>query len=201
MRKRPSAAMAVALVALFVSLAGTAEASFVVSRNSQVAPHVISGAAGPASDNHNLIAGSVGGSDLHARAVTSGRLADGSVTGAKVADWTIDHADMVNGLPCSLTVPGGAATADAFPACGEVLVAQVSAGVYCITLPYAAFGGAVTLTPDPSMEAFPVAFLALNDPVTAGLFDCDSTANALVTTYDGAGGALASETFHAIFYR
>jgi hypothetical protein len=193
--------MVVALVALFVSLAGTAEAAFLVSKNSQVAPHVISGAAGPADDTHNLIKGSVGARDLHARAVTTGKLADGSVTGAKVADGTIGAADMVQGLPCAIAVPGGAITSDNFPVCGEVQVAQVSAGVYCITLPYLASGGAVTVAPDPLMKAFPVAFLALNEPVTLEGFHCDSTANALVTTYDAAGGDLASESFSVIFSR
>jgi hypothetical protein len=198
MRKRPSAAMAVALVALFVSLAGTAEASFLVSRNSQVAPHIISGAAGPASDNHNLIAGSVDTADLHAGAVTTHQLARGSVTGAKVADGTIGHADMEHGLPCVLTMPGAAASEDAFPACGEVTVQQVSDGVYCITLPYLAFGGAVTL--DISSDASSVAFLSFDSVTMVERFGCDSTANAIVTTYNSAGGELAGETFHAIFY-
>ena len=181
MRKRPSAAMAVALVALFVSLAGTAEAAFLVSRNSQVAPHVISGAA-----------------DLHVGAVATHQLANRSVTGAKVANGTIGHADMVHGLPCAFTMPAGGASMDAFPACGEVKVAQISDGVYCITLPFFPGGGAVTL--DISSDVFSVAFLSFDSATIVERFGCDSTANAIVTTYDSAGGELASETFHAIFY-
>ncbi|HEY7282166.1 MAG TPA: hypothetical protein VID47_11290 [Actinomycetota bacterium] len=198
MRKRPSAAMVVALVALFVSLAGTAEASFLISKNSQVAPHVISGANGPAGDTHNVIAGSVGTDDMHAGAVTTGKLANGSVTGAKVADGTIGHADLVQGLPCAFTMKGGDLDLFANLACGKVEVKQPDAGTYCITLPYTPGGGAAT--PDSSLAGFPVAFLSV-DPSTAQGFHCSTTANAVVTTYSGAGGDLTSETFHAIFYQ
>ena len=132
------------------------------------------------------------------RSVTGLKVADGSVTGAKVADGTIGHADMEHGLPCVFTMPGGGASTDAFPACGEVTVNQISAGVYCITLPYLASGGAVTL--DISSDAFSVAFLSFDSATIGERFGCDSTANAIVTTYDSAGGELAGETFHAIFY-
>jgi hypothetical protein len=84
MRKRPSVATAIALLALFVSLSGTAAAAVVITSNSQVAAHVISGAAGPSSDKKNLISGSIGPTDLHPGAVGTTQLAAGAVTRAKL---------------------------------------------------------------------------------------------------------------------
>jgi hypothetical protein len=84
MRKRPSPATVLALIALFVSLSGTAIASVIITSNSQVAAHVISGAAGPSGDHKNLILGSIASSDLHAGAVTGTKLAKASVATSKL---------------------------------------------------------------------------------------------------------------------
>ncbi len=65
----------VALVALFFSLAGTAEAALIITKNDQVGPGTIAGAAAPSGDNKNIIAGSVGARDLHSGAVTASKLA------------------------------------------------------------------------------------------------------------------------------
>jgi len=94
MRARPSAALVVAVAALFVSLSGTAWAAFVISSNSQVAPHTIAGNNAPAGGNKNLIAGSVGTADLHPGAVTATVLGTNAVTGAKVAADTLTGADV-----------------------------------------------------------------------------------------------------------
>jgi hypothetical protein len=75
MRKRPSAALIVALIALVFSLAGTAEAAFLITSNSQVGPGTISGHNPPSGDHANIVSGSVGTTDLHSQAVTGSKLA------------------------------------------------------------------------------------------------------------------------------
>lgn len=94
MRARPSAALVVAVLALVVSLAGTAEASFLITKNNQVGPHTIAGANAPKGDNHNLIAGSVGAADLHTGAVTGQKVASNAINGSKVADGAITSSDL-----------------------------------------------------------------------------------------------------------
>jgi hypothetical protein len=64
-RFRPSPAMIVACIALFVALGGTATAvTYVVSSNSQIGPGTISGNNPPSGDHANIIAGSVTGGDV-----------------------------------------------------------------------------------------------------------------------------------------
>src|SRR3954452_11056374 len=64
-RFRPSPAMIVACIALFVALGGTAMAvTYVVSSNSQVAPGTISGHKPPTGKHANIITGSVNGLDV-----------------------------------------------------------------------------------------------------------------------------------------
>jgi hypothetical protein len=64
-RFRPSAAMIVACIALFVALGGTATAvTYVVSSNSQVGPGTISGHKPPGGKHPNIIAGSINGTDI-----------------------------------------------------------------------------------------------------------------------------------------
>jgi len=75
MRKRPSAALIVALIALVFSLAGTAEASFLITSNSQVGPGTVSGHNPPSGDHANIVSGSVGTTDLHSHAVTGSKFA------------------------------------------------------------------------------------------------------------------------------
>ena len=97
MRKRPSLATVLAALALFFSLSGTAMASLIITKNSQVAAHVIAGAKAPSGDNKNLISGSVGASDLHAGAVTNAKLGSNSVDSSKVADLSLTGGDVANG--------------------------------------------------------------------------------------------------------
>jgi hypothetical protein len=75
MRTRRSPATIIALVSLFFSLSGTALAAVIISSNSQVAANTIAGHSGPASLKKNIIAGSVGTTDLHNKSVTAGKLA------------------------------------------------------------------------------------------------------------------------------
>ncbi|MFL5891878.1 MAG: hypothetical protein ACJ75I_03975 [Solirubrobacterales bacterium] len=64
-RFRPSPAMIVACIALFVALGGTAMAvTYVVSSNNQIAPGTISGHKPPTGKHANLIAGTVNGQDV-----------------------------------------------------------------------------------------------------------------------------------------
>jgi hypothetical protein len=76
-RFRPSPAMIVACIALFVALGGTATAvTYVVSSNSQIGPGTVSGHKPPTGKHANIIAGSVNGQDV----------ANNSLTGADIAD-------------------------------------------------------------------------------------------------------------------
>jgi len=102
--RRPSAALVVAVLALFVSLSGTALAAVVITSNHQVAAHTIAGANGPAGDNKNLVPGSVGSPDLHSNAVTSAAVANDSLTGADVKESTlgiVPNASKLGGLASS----------------------------------------------------------------------------------------------------
>jgi hypothetical protein len=89
MRKRPSAALVVASIALMFSLAGTAEAALIITKNGQVGAHTIAGAKAPKGDHKNLIAGSIGTSDLHANSVTGAKVARKTIRGSDVADGTL----------------------------------------------------------------------------------------------------------------
>jgi hypothetical protein len=71
---KPSPAMVVALLALFVALSGTALASVIITSNSQVASNTISGHKPPTGYHANIVAGSVNGQDV----------ANNSLTGAKI---------------------------------------------------------------------------------------------------------------------
>jgi hypothetical protein len=62
--RRPSHATVVAYLALFVALGGTAMASVIVSKNSQVGRGTISGHHPSSGDHPNIIRGSVNGKDL-----------------------------------------------------------------------------------------------------------------------------------------
>jgi hypothetical protein len=71
---RPSPAMIVACVALFVALGGTALASVIISSNSQVARNTISGHNPPSGKHFNIIGGSISGGDLSPALMSSLRL-------------------------------------------------------------------------------------------------------------------------------
>jgi hypothetical protein len=91
---RPSPAMIVACVALFVALGGTGlAATYVVSSNSQVAPGTISGHNPPSGRHANIIGGSINSPDLANGAATLGKLAPNSVNGGKVVNGSLSAAD------------------------------------------------------------------------------------------------------------
>ena len=91
---RPSPAMIVACVALFVALGGTGlAATYVVSSNSQVGPGTISGHNPPSGRHANIIGGSVNSTDLASGAATLGKLAPSSVNGGKVVNDSLSAAD------------------------------------------------------------------------------------------------------------
>jgi hypothetical protein len=71
---RPSPAMVVALIALFVSLGGTAAAAVIITSNSQVASGTISGHKPPSGKHANIISGSVNATDLANQAVTAAKI-------------------------------------------------------------------------------------------------------------------------------
>ena len=193
MHKTSGAALVIAVIALLVSLSGTALAAVIISSNSQVAPHTIAGAKAPAGDNQNLIPGSVGGADLHGGAISSSKLAPQAVVAASV----------LGGLPCAFSIQ---ATWDNITfqggACGGVTtMKEISPGIYCFTFPFVDLqhdgGGAVTM--DAATPGYPVGYLSF-DSSDISATGCPGGSNALVTTFTGAGGSLSSEAFHAVVY-
>src|SRR3954453_17191752 len=86
LRHRPSPAMAVALLALFVALGGSAMAAFIVSSNSQIGPDTIYGANKPSGANDNVVDGSIAAVDIKPSSIGSGRIADGTLTGADLVN-------------------------------------------------------------------------------------------------------------------
>ena len=92
--RRPSPAMVVALLALFVALGGTAMAAFVVSSNSQIGPGTVAGAKPPSGAHSNIIAGSINGSDLATNSIGSSRVIDGILQGVDVRDGSLTGADV-----------------------------------------------------------------------------------------------------------
>jgi hypothetical protein len=76
---KPSPAMIVALLALFVALGGTAMAAYVVSSNSQIGPNTVSGHKPPSGAHSNIISGSINGQDV----------ADNSLGGADINETTL----------------------------------------------------------------------------------------------------------------
>jgi hypothetical protein len=126
-RFRPSHAVVVAYLALFVALGGTATAvTYVVSSNSQIGPNTISGHKPPTGKHSNVIAGSINGQDV----------ADNSVRGADVVESSLGEVRSAtlgglggqpgNDFPCdpeSTTFTGACASADlTLPAPSRVLV-------------------------------------------------------------------------------
>jgi hypothetical protein len=95
--RRPSPAMVVACIALFVALAGTAMASVIISSNSQVGRGTISGHHPPSGKHPNIIAGSINGKDIAPASVGNRRLSPDSVDGSKVLDGSLSGSDIQNG--------------------------------------------------------------------------------------------------------
>ena len=84
--RRPSPAMVVACLALFVALGGSAAAAIVVSSNSQIAPNTIYGANKPSTANDNIVDGSVAAADIRQNGLPGNRIADNSVASIDVTD-------------------------------------------------------------------------------------------------------------------
>ena len=106
MRKHFTLPTVLSGLALVVALSGTAVAatSVLIKHNSQVAAHTIAGAAAPTHDNKNIIAASIGSTDLHTGAVTNTKLgsnavkapnlASGAVTSTKIAAGAVTKAKL-----------------------------------------------------------------------------------------------------------
>jgi hypothetical protein len=95
----PTVPMVLSLIALIVSVSGTAVAAttVIVTKNKQVASHVIAGSNAPKGDNKNIIPGSLGSADLHANSVTGAKVATGSLSGSDLANGSVTAAKL--GLP------------------------------------------------------------------------------------------------------
>ena len=112
---RPSPAMIVACVALFVALGGTATAvTYVVSSNSQIGPGTVSGHNPPAGKHGNIISGSVNGTDLAPNSVGSSEIAANAVGSSKVANESLTLSDIAgtasNGSISLSGIPDGRCT-------------------------------------------------------------------------------------------
>jgi hypothetical protein len=86
-----------ATLAVFIALGGTALASVIITKNSQVGRGTISGHHPPSGKHSNIIAKSVIGKDLAPRAVRGAKLAPDSVDGSKVLDGSLGGADIGDG--------------------------------------------------------------------------------------------------------
>ncbi len=115
MRKRPPLATTLVLVAVFISLTGTAMAAVIVSSNHQVAAHTIAGTNAPVGDNENLISGSVGTSDLHGNALTGSKVADDGLTGADIDESTLRVSSVIARPAGGTLAAGGLTTGGATP--------------------------------------------------------------------------------------
>jgi hypothetical protein len=93
-RSRPSPAMIVALLALFVALGGSAAAAFVVSSNNDIGPNTVAGGNPPSGAHSNIIAGSVAAADIKPNSIGSGRILDNSLTGTDIADGSVSAVDI-----------------------------------------------------------------------------------------------------------
>jgi hypothetical protein len=99
-RFRPSPAMVVACIALFVALGGVAAGAVIITSNSQVGRGTISGHKPPSGKHPNIIAGSVNGADV----------ANDSLGGAKIVESRLGtvpnatHAANADALGGSLVV-------------------------------------------------------------------------------------------------
>lgn len=112
---RPSPAMIVACVSLFVALGGTATAvTYVVSSNSQVGPGTISGHNPPSGKHANIIGGSVNATDLAPNSVGSSEIAANAVGASKVANESLMLSDIAgaatNGAISLSGIPNGRCT-------------------------------------------------------------------------------------------
>jgi hypothetical protein len=124
---RPSPAMVVACVALFVALGGTGvAATYVVSSNSQVGPNTISGHKPPSGDHANIIGGSLNATDLANGAATLSKLAPNSVNGGKVVNGSLTAAD-TDTSSIQRRLDGGCASGQAIESVGQTGASTCSA--------------------------------------------------------------------------
>jgi hypothetical protein len=113
MRKHFTSPAVLSVLALVVAMSGTAVAAtkVLIKHNAQVAAHTIAGANAPKGDKKNIIPGSIGSLDLHARAVTNaklgssavkaGNLASGAVTNSKIGSDAVTNAKIGSGAVTS----------------------------------------------------------------------------------------------------
>jgi hypothetical protein len=142
MRARPSASMAVALIALFVSLSGVALATHPGGQNTINSADIIDGQVkepdvGQAAVASNEVKNdSILPGDVAPNSLTSGRIADGSLTGADVANNSLKGADVdedtLVGGPTNPTGPAGGDLTGTYPdpgiAADAVGAAEIAGG-------------------------------------------------------------------------
>jgi hypothetical protein len=80
--------MAVAVLALLVSLGGNAAAALIITSNGQVAANTISGHKPPAGDHANIVNASINGADVADNSLTAADINEATLTGiAHAIDW------------------------------------------------------------------------------------------------------------------
>jgi hypothetical protein len=103
--RAPSPALLVALLALFLSVGGTALASLIITSNSQVAAHTIAGAKAGSGVNQNVIPGSLAGSDLANGTLTGTQIATGYKDGLATTPPTRQPRATTRGSPKESSAP------------------------------------------------------------------------------------------------
>ncbi len=102
-RLRPSPAMIVAIIALFVALGGAAYAGITLSNNSVRSNHIVNGQV----KTPDLAVSAVNRARIRNNAVNSAKIADGQVTGADIGDGQVGSADIGDGQVGSADITDG----------------------------------------------------------------------------------------------
>ena len=96
MRRHLTIANAISLVAVFIALGGTALASVIITKNSQVDRGTISGHNPPSDKHSNIISGSINGGDLQNLVFHKANLQNGWTSAGRTPVYTKDAFGIVH---------------------------------------------------------------------------------------------------------
>jgi hypothetical protein len=170
LRHRPSPAMAIALLALFVALGGSAMAAFIVSSNSQIGPNTIYGANKPSGANDNVVDGSIAAVDIKPSSIGSGRIADGTLTGADLVNNTLTGTQIDES---SLAPVPNAQHLGGLPASGVGRIAMASDENFSGGFPFAPLTTATITAPAQGFVRLDGTLLAFDGRAASFCVDCE----------------------------